>query len=437
METLNEMRRDCEGIKDKMQALIDRSNNRSAEERGLTKEETEEFDVLESRFKRLQDTIDRAESLGNREGATSQRRSGYDDHRQFEGGPGPLEVRAYDRDTGEWEERTLRPDDPEYQLATTDYAAEFREFVRHGFENRALNITVGDQGGVYAPMAIADRFFEIVRDNNWLRQISNTVSVQGAGSLGVVGIDVDPDAAVWTSEISDTDASADTAMKFGRRELSPNLLIKRLDASRTMLQRLANAEGVVTQRLGYKVARTEEAAFLEGSGAGQPLGIFTPHESGIDTSRDVLSGVSGDLGADSFIEAQHELKAAYRRMAQWVMSREAVKRTRKLKDGENRYLWARGSDGLNGVQPDTLLGSPIRECELAPGHDATNDWDDGDYVAVYGDFNFYQIATAVNLQILRDNLSSAGKNKVRFFVYHEVDAMPILAEAFTRIKLGA
>lgn len=435
MHNLNEMRRDAEGIKDEMQALVDRANNRPAESRGLTADESEQFDGLNERLDRLQQTINRAEQLGNHAPAGTGRRSGHNTEQLGE--DRALEVRAYNPDSGEWEQRTLLPDDPAYHQATPEYRADWREFIRNGHEHRALNITAGSAGGYLAPQQLADRFFQSVNDMNWLRQISNTVSVQGSGSLGVVGIDTDPSDAEWTSEISSTDVSADSAMKFGKRELSPHNLIKRLDASRTMLRRLANAETIITDRLAYKVARTEEAAFLEGSGAGQPLGIFTASDNGISTGRDVGSGATAALSADGFIDAQHEVKAAYRRNASWVLSREAVKRARKLKDADNRYLWARGSDGLNGTQPDTLLGSPIRECELAPGHDTASDWDAGDYVAVYGDFNFYQIATAVNLEVLRDNLSGAGQNKVRFLVYHEVDAMPILEEAFSRIKLDS
>jgi HK97 family phage major capsid protein len=432
---LSELRQQADDLKSSMQGLIDRSNSRAPEARGLTKDEAEQFDSYNEQLDRVQGTIHRAEKLGNADTGATGRRSGHDDHRQVEGEDRSIEVRAYNPDSGEYEARTLEPDDPEYERATREYRDSWQKYLRTGGEARALNITAGDQGGYLAPMVVSSRFFQAVDDVNWMRRISNTVTVTGGGSLGVMGIDTDPSDAAWTSEVSDTDASADSAMKFGKRELSPNLLIKRLDVSRTMLARLSNVDSVVAERLAYKVGRTEEAAFLEGTGASQPLGVFTASADGITTDRDVLSGATAALSADGLIEAQHTLKASYRRNAGWVMSREAVKQVRKLKDGDNRYLWGRGD--LNAAEPDTLLASPIYEAEEAPGHDADNDWDAGDYVAVYGDFNFYQVATAVNLELLRDNLSSAGKNKVRFFVYHEVDAMPLLAEAFVRVKLSS
>jgi len=395
---LNEMRAQADEVSQKMQALIDRSNNRKPEERGLTEAEGVEFDNMQAQYDRLRATIKRAESLGN---ATE------------------------DRSTGR------RSGDDEYERATREYRDNWNSYIT---ENRALNITAGDQGGYIAPMQQSSRFFQKVDDINWIRQLATNVQVTNAGSLGVMGIDTDPSDAAWTSEVSDTDASADTAMKFGRRELKPNLLIKRLDVSRTMLARLASAADLVTDRLAYVVGRTEEAAFLEGTGASQPLGLFTASDDGISTGRDVLTGSGSGFTADAMIDAQHSIKLGYRRRASWIFARNAVKKIRKLKDSDNRYLWGRGD--LNAGVPDSLLGSPMYECELAPGHDEANDYGSGDYVGIYGDLGQYQIATAVNLEILRDNLTSAGKNKVRFFVYHEVDAMPILEEGFARLKIG-
>lgn len=428
---LNELRAQADDVSKRMQSLIDRSNNRAPEERGMTEAEAEEFDRLNDTLTRYKRSIDAAEKLGNGMPAATGRRSGHDDDRQLRDESDTLEVRAWNGSNREFETLTLEEGDARHAIACREYVDAWNGYIT---ENRALNLQQGDQGGYIAPMQVASRFFQKVDDTNWIRRLATNVEVMNAGSLGVFGIDTDPSDATWTSEISDTDATADSSMKFGKRELSPHLLIKRLDISRTMLARLSGAANVVADRLAYVVGRTEEAAFLEGTGANQPLGLFTASDNGISTGRDVVTGSASTFTADGMINAQHNIKGQYRRNASWIFARNAVKKIRKLKDSDGRYLWGRGD--LNAGEPDSLLGSPLYEAELAPGHDESNDYDSGDYVGVYGDMSFYQIATAVNLEILRDNLSSAGKNKVRFFVYHEVDAMPILEEAFTRLKIG-
>ena len=55
---------------------------------------------------------------------------------------------------------------------------------------------------------------------------------------------------------------------------------------------VAAAADTTVERLQCYIGITEEKAFLVGTGANQPLGVFTPSASGISTGRDVTSGDS-------------------------------------------------------------------------------------------------------------------------------------------------
>src|SRR4029079_19508647 len=137
----------------------------------------------------------------------------------------------------------------------------------------------------------------------------------------------------------------------------PRPIAKRIKISRKLLSRMPVAEGMVTQRLAYKFAVTEEKAFLTGDGANKPLGLFTASTSGISTGRDVSSGnTSTAITMDGLINALYSLKSQYQvsPSTAWLFHRDAVKMIRKLRDdsgasaGTGQYLW----------QPSTQLGQP-------------------------------------------------------------------------------
>jgi HK97 family phage major capsid protein len=318
---------------------------------------------------------------------------------------------------------------PAYERAGKPYNDAFRRYLVSGqADERTLKIAEGEKGGYLVPMQFSSRFIQKLDDELHIRRISDTVVVTEAGSLGVGGIETDPSDAEWTSEVSDTDVSDDEAMQFSRRELKPNVLMKRVDISKTLLRRSARADEIVADRLGYVVGRAEENGFINGSGSSQPLGLFAASTAGLPAARDVNLGSTSAITADGLIKMQMHLKAGHRRRGKWLMSRDAVEGVRLLKDQEDRYLWR---PGLTDMEPDRLLGKEICESELAP-----NTFSSGEYILVYGNFDYYMIATALTMDLLRDPYSAAGKNKQRFIITHESDGMPVLAEAFSRGKLS-
>ena len=71
--------------------------------------------------------------------------------------------------------------------------------------------------------------------------------------MGAPSLDVDPSDADWTTELQT--GAEDTAMRFGKRELRPHPLAKRIKVSQQLLrQALIGPEGLVLDRLAYKFA---------------------------------------------------------------------------------------------------------------------------------------------------------------------------------------
>jgi mono/diheme cytochrome c family protein len=175
----------------------------------------------------------------------------------------------------------------------------------------------------------------------------------------------------------------------------------------------------------------QETAFMTGNGAGQPLGVFTASASGINTGRDVSTdNTDTAITADGLINAKYGLSSPWLGSTnlRWVMHRDTVKMIRKLKDGEGQYLWV---PGLVANRPDVILNTPVLISEYAP-----NTFTSGLYVGLIGDLRYYWIAENMSMEIQRLQELGALTNQDYFIGRMALDGMPVLEEAFIRVKLA-
>lgn len=323
-------------------------------------------------------------------------------------------------------------------LTTPEYEAGFRNYLRRtsmtdaGSEKRALQKDSDTAGGyLSAPLVWMAELIKAVDNLTFMRQISRVLPpLLTSESVGAPSLDNDPADPAWTAEVAI--GAEDSTMSFGARELTPRPLAQFIKVSKTLLRSSTiSADTVVRDRLAYKLAVVAENAFLNGTGAaGQPLGVFTASDLGIGTARDVSTGnTSATPTFDGLKEAKWTLKNQYRSRANWIFHRTIVKLIDKLKDGEGRYIWQ--ASVIPGA-PDTILGVPVRESEYAP-----NTISGGVYVGMIGDFSNYWIVDSLNatIQVLVELYAATNQNGYLSRV--EFDAMPVLAEAFIRVKLGS
>jgi HK97 family phage major capsid protein len=295
-------------------------------------------------------------------------------------------------------------------------------------ELRALAADVSVTGGyLVMPLQMTMDLIQAVDDLVFIRKFATKHLVTNADGIGMPSLDADPADADWTAEIAT--GSDDSSMQFGRRELKPYPLAKRIKVSNKLLRASAmNVENLVRQRLSYKFGVTEEKAFLTGHGAGQPLGVFTASNDGIPTSRDVATGSATGFTFDGIYDAKYALKGAYwnRPSTSWGFHRDALKLIAKLKDSQNRYLW---EPSQQVGQPDRLIGTPLYMSEFFP-----NTFTTGLYVGMLADWSYYHIADALGMSVQRLGELYAETNQIGFIGRMELDGMPVLGEAFVRIK---
>lgn len=226
--------------------------------------------------------------------------------------------------------------------------------------------------------------------------------------------------------------TADTALRFGKRQIVPHHFAGEIGVSKDLLRNsMLNMNAIIQDEIARDVAEGQEQLFMTGSGELRPLGLFTASNDGISTGRDVSTGNSATaIAADGLIEALYSLKAQYQNSPslRWLFSRTALKNIRKLKTGDGQYLWA---PGLVPGQPEMILGHGVIMSEFVP---AT--FTSGLYVGMVGDFNWYWIVDDLDFQVQPLYEISARQNMVVFLYRGKFDAAPAKEEAFARVKLG-
>ena len=332
-----------------------------------------------------------------------------------------------------------RVSDPQDKKAddnrSQDYSEAFNRALVHGLsslsrdEQRALSAGTQSEGGyLVVPEAFMTSFIQAVDNIAFVRQRATVIQVPNAASLGVPSLDSDPSDAEWTGELSG--GNVDTDMSFGKRTLTPTPVKKLVKVSEKLV-RIApqNIDALIRARLAYKFGITHEKAFLTGPGdSGQPLGLFTASAKGITTARDVATdNIATAIKPDGLINAKYALKPQYHTKAEWIFHRDAVKMIRKMKDGNGDYLWKQGF----GDKSDTILEVPYHMSEYAP-----NTFTTGLYAGLLGDLSFYWIADALAMTIKVADQLYMESGQIGYFGNLESDGMPVLEEAFVRIKLG-
>lgn len=401
------LRREREALITQARALIERVEG---EKRDFDGTENDQYKALETQIRALTDRIGREESQAD---AEAEARTAIDHPTVATGG----------------EQRTISDETKMLRRFFTSRGGDPTIRLSAGREERALQADSDSAGGFAVdPQSFVAQLIKFLDDEVFIRRYATVMPVMSADSLGAPSLDADLADSDWTTEI-DT-GTDDTAMAFGKRELHPHPLAKGIKVSRTLMRKSAiPIEQLVRDRMGYKVGVTQEKAFLTGDGFGKPLGVFTASANGISTGRDVSTGnAATEIGADGLIRAKGSLKGSYQSRARWLFHRDAITQLMLLKDGNGQYMWR---TGLVGGGPDLLLGNPLDMSEFAP-----NTFTSGQYVGILAVWSFYWIADAMNMEIQRLDELYARTNQVGFVSRMEVDGMPVLEEAFARVKLG-
>ena len=281
---------------------------------------------------------------------------------------------------------------------------------------------------VVAGVQIADRGVQRQPGDRPRRQLQLGPADGGRAGVGEQG---DEAAAAWVSERG---SRAETATpQLGQWRIPTHELYANPRATQKLLDDSAvDIEAWLARKVADKFARTENLAFVNGNGIGQPRG-FTTYADG--TTRGTIERIpsldAATISAEGIINMVYSLKSAYRQGAVWVMNRATVGVIRTIRDesgGANtgQFMWQPGF----GTQPPTLAGFPIIEFE---------DMDDiagSAIVAGFGNFRqAYTIVDRLGIRVLRDPYSA--KPHVEFYTTKRVGGDVLNFEAIKLMDIAA
>ena len=153
-----------------------------------------------------------------------------------------------------------------------------------------------------------------------------------------------------------------------------------LQVSLELLQDSAiDVETFIGELLGERLARRVNTELTTGDGTGDPLGIVAASALG-----KTAAGAAA-LTGDELIDLMHSVDPAYRQSpkARFMFNDSTLAVIRKLKDGQNNYLWQMGDIRVGA--PGTLLGQNY-SVNQAMANVAT-----GQKSVVFGDFGKYYV----------------------------------------------
>ncbi|WP_340109467.1 phage major capsid protein [Pikeienuella sp. HZG-20] len=321
------------------------------------------------------------------------------------------------------------------------YAAALNTYLRRGDATPAAvraEMSVGSDpaGGYTVTPDMSGRIVSRVRETSPMRSVAN-VMVIGTDALEGFN-DLDEASCGWVGEKqarpeTDTPGIGKWSIPVHELYAEPKATQKLLDDS------LFNIEQWLADKAADKIVRTENAAFMVGDGELKPRGLFTyPTAATADGTRawgtfqHINSGASGAFdsapaGADALIDMVFSLKSAYRTNASWMMSRAMVAEIRKLKDGDNRYLW---QPDFTAQQGGDLIGYGIVEAEDTPEMAGNS------LSMAFGDFGEgYTIVDRIGIRALRDPLTQKGF--VKFYITKRVGGGANNFEAVKFLRFGS
>jgi HK97 family phage major capsid protein len=287
-------------------------------------------------------------------------------------------------------------------------------------ERRALRVADDGAGGFLAPV---DFVAEVIKDIVEFSPVRQAARVGSTGS-GLVTLPkrTGRPSVSWSGEIEE---SEETEASYGQIDIPVHQATAYIPVSNTLLEDAsADLEAELRQDFAEDLGQAEGEVFVNGSGVKQPEGFM--QASGISSTN---NGHATVLQPDALITLLYAMPQFYRVQGAWAMNGTTLGLVRKLKDGQNNYLW---QPAYQAGQPETLLGRPVIEMKDMP--DVAN----GAYPIVYANFaRGYRIYDRLSLNILRDPFTQARKAITLFHVRRRVGGGVVQPACFRKLKMAA
>ena len=290
--------------------------------------------------------------------------------------------------------------------ASDAYKAGMLTALRSNFKqiSNVLQEGVDADGGYLVPDEYDHRLVDVLTEENIMRKLGHKITTSGEHKINIAAT---KPAAAWIDEggaLSFGDATFDQIL------LDAHKLHVAIKVTEELLYDNAfNLESYIIDMFGKALANAEEDAFLNGSGVGQPLGLFATTGGGTAA----ISAAS--ITSDDVIKLVYALKRPYRKNAKFIMNDQTIASIRQLKDNNGAYMW---QPSLIAGEPDKLLGYDVYTSPFCPAGKIA-----------FGDYSYYNIGDRGTRSFKQLTELFAGNGMIGYVAKERVDGKLILPEA--------
>ena len=190
--------------------------------------------------------------------------------------------------------------------ASDEYRKGMLTALRTNFRqvSNVLQEGVDADGGYLVPEEYDRRLIQTLSEENIMRRLGHVITTSGEHKINIAAT---KPAAAWIEEGGALQFSDAT---FAQILLDAHKLHVAIKVTEELLYDSAfNLESYIIEQFGKALANAEEDAFLNGTGVGQPLGLFAEVGGG-----HVAGTLSAALKADDVLGLIYELKRPYRKI---------------------------------------------------------------------------------------------------------------------------
>ena len=307
---------------------------------------------------------------------------------------------------------TVTQPDMKTGRASDAYKAGMLTALRSNFKqiSNVLQEGVDADGGYLVPDEYDHRLVDVLTEENIMRKLGHKITTSGEHKINIAAT---KPAAAWIEEggaLSFGDATFDQIL------LDAHKLHVAIKVTEELLYDNAfGLENYIIDQFGKALANAEEDAFLNGTGKGQPLGLFA------ETGGGTLAKTVATPKPEDVIDLIYALKRPYRKNASFIMNDAAVAAIRSFKDNNGAFMW---QPSCVAGEPDKLMGYDIYTSPFCPAN-----------MMAFGDYNYYNIGDRGTRSFKQLTELFAGNGMIGFVAKERVDGKLILPEAVQILKV--
>ena len=302
------------------------------------------------------------------------------------------------------EEKSGRASDAYKEAMLTAMRSNFRQV------SNVLQEGVDADGGYLVPEEYDHRLIDVLDEENIMRKLAHKITTSGEHKINIAAT---KPAAAWIEEGGALQFSDAT---FSQILLDAHKLHVAIKVTEELLYDNAfGLENYIITQFGKALANAEEDAFLNGTGVGQPLGLFA------ETGGGTVAATVTTLTADDIMKLVYALKRPYRKNAKFILNDQTIATIRTFKDNNGAFMW---QPSCVAGEPDKLMGYDIYTSPFCPAN-----------MMAFGDYNYYNIGDRGTRSFKQLTELFAGNGMIGFVAKERVDGKLILPEAVQILKV--